>query len=181
METKIDKKEVIKNRLIEWSASSTAHGFPNIIKNKSKSLKLMWTICFLISLGSCTFMIIKSIKDYLQYDVITQIRVISESPTLFPTVTICNINPFTTDYAQDFLKSFYNISSSSNTSFPQEIDPTKIAQYVKSSAFSDENRRKLGFPINETVVYAQFNSIPISHNDFEWYLNIMDLRDNKWI
>jgi len=85
----------IKKEIIELLLATTCHGIPNIIRaKKSYFLTLMWTLSLLICSGYLYYLTIMSIKEYLKYRVITSIEVINESPTLFPTVTICNLNGY---------------------------------------------------------------------------------------
>jgi len=44
--------------------------------------------------------------SYLSYGVSTTSRSLYETPSVFPKITICNANPFTTRYAINFLKEF---------------------------------------------------------------------------
>ena len=46
---------------------------------------------------------------YYQFEVVTQTEIINERPTEFPTVTICNNNPFTTKIAQDLVRNVLTI------------------------------------------------------------------------
>ena len=66
----------IKKKFIEWSISSTSHGYPHIFRNSRTSIKILWTICFIISAGLCAFMVYKSIMDYLKFDVVTKVKLI---------------------------------------------------------------------------------------------------------
>ena len=81
--TKIDKiKQILK--------SSNAHALPRLVENHSKALKLIWLMCFLVSIGSCIYFINRTLTDYLGYKTVTNIDILSEQPALFPTITICN-------------------------------------------------------------------------------------------
>jgi hypothetical protein len=55
------------------------------------------------STGATFYLIARSLMDYLKYEVTSQIKLIDEIPTKFPTVTFCDNNPFTS-IAQDFLQ-----------------------------------------------------------------------------
>ena len=47
----------------------------------------------------CSYLVIQSIMTYFSFEVSTTSRTIFETPTLFPKVTICNTNVFTTEYS----------------------------------------------------------------------------------
>jgi hypothetical protein len=65
---------------VDWSKSTSFHGYPNIFRTKRITLKLMWIICFTISNAFCSYMIVKSMLEYLEYGVNTQIRVVNQIP-----------------------------------------------------------------------------------------------------
>ena len=56
-------KERILELLFETLDGSSIHSFPNMVKNKYKSIKLMWFIIFLASTGVCGYLITKSMKN----------------------------------------------------------------------------------------------------------------------
>ena len=51
------------------------------------------------SAAACSLLVIKSVNEYLHYEVTTTSRVLTEHQSNIPVITICNFNPFTTDYA----------------------------------------------------------------------------------
>jgi len=85
----------IKKIATECSLSSTCHGIPNIARAKDNyCLILMWSLSFAICSGYCLCLTVISLKEFLNYPVITSIDIINESPALFPTVTLCNLNGY---------------------------------------------------------------------------------------
>ena len=74
-------------------------------------LKVYLFVCVIISIGLASYMIIQSIMSYFSFEVITTTRTIFEIPTLFPKVTLCNLNPFTTNFAFEYLKEFDETNS----------------------------------------------------------------------
>ena len=50
-------------------------------------------------------MTIQTLLSYLSYEVITTLRTLLESSTIFPKITFCNLNVFTSEYSVAFLKS----------------------------------------------------------------------------
>jgi hypothetical protein len=79
----------IKMAVADTCHNSTIHALPNIARSDNLLIKAMWLVCFLGSAGFCVFLIVESIQDYLQYDVVTKISSVYEMPAPFPTVTIC--------------------------------------------------------------------------------------------
>jgi hypothetical protein len=62
-------------------------GLPNIIRNENKCLKFMWLILFILGSSGGIYTVIKVINDYLDYEVVTSIKVFNEIPAKFPAVT----------------------------------------------------------------------------------------------
>lgn len=125
-------RDLIKELLIEWSMVSTSHGWPSIFRVKRLKLKVMWFICFIIATGFCGFGVIKSILDFLDYDVVTKIRLVQEKPITYPAVTICNLNPLVTSKANSFILKYFS------ESFAQNF--TNFSNLIK---YSNENEIKL--------------------------------------
>ena len=70
--------------------SSSIHAIPNIIKNKFISIKIVWLICLMASFSGCAWFLIKSINDYMKYDVVTTVRANYVNELTFPVIGICN-------------------------------------------------------------------------------------------
>ena len=72
-------------------------------------LKIIFTIFVLVGLGLGSYTTLNLIISYLDYNVITTVRTISETPVVFPKVTFCNKNFLTTKSAHNFLLNSINI------------------------------------------------------------------------
>ena len=102
-------KEMI-NSLKEVFEDSTIHAIPRIIKSKIMLIKFLWFLCFLVSTGYCSYLILDAVNDYLNYEHTTQIDVYPEVPAKFPYIEFCDINVFQTDIAHEFIISYINRS-----------------------------------------------------------------------
>ena len=88
------KLEKIKRKALDSALSSTSHGLPNIFKTKRLSFKLMWLFFFITCSMIGTFMVFKTTKNYLNYETVTKIDVITEIPSHYPAITFINLrNP----------------------------------------------------------------------------------------
>lgn len=85
------KVERIRLKLAEHILSSAVHGLPNVLRTTSIPLKLMWSLLFAFFTSVAAYMLFKGLFDYLKYEVITNIDIINESPTLFPAITFYNL------------------------------------------------------------------------------------------
>ena len=92
----------IKSVFLEWSQSVTYHCFPKIFKEKTRFfMRFIWTLIFLTFSGLTCYILINNVISYYQFNVVSTIQVVSERESVFPAVTICNSNPFTTKYAEN--------------------------------------------------------------------------------
>ena len=98
---------------LQWSQSVTYHCFPKIFREKTHFiLRILWSMIF-FSFASLTFYIlVNNVISYYQYQTVTSIQIVDEKPALFPTITICDSNAFTTQQAESLIinisQSFYN-------------------------------------------------------------------------
>ena len=93
----------IKLIMVETGLDTTAHGIPNILGNPMWSFKLMWLVCILASCAACGYLLARSVNDYLDHEVVTTIRKVPDSPSIFPTVTLCNTNFVTNRVASNYV------------------------------------------------------------------------------
>ena len=91
--------------LIEAGLTTTIHALPNILRTKYTFLKMFWLFIFLLLSSLCFTLIINNIQTFFQYETVTKTTVNYQVSTEFPTVTICNQNPFVSEQA--FLKFHY--------------------------------------------------------------------------
>ena len=123
--------------------------------------------------GMASYTVVTSFMNYFAYGVTTTTRTFFETPSLFPKVTICNINPFTTQYAFNFLlglnSSVMNAKPNStySQSSAQMYDLYYMAQgIVKSPNFADKNRTLLAHSLDEILISCRFNGKTCNSSDF---------------
>jgi hypothetical protein len=132
-------KEVLYNSL--------AQILIRLIRNPYKILLKLFLFTFvLISIGLASYLVIRSIVDYFTYGVSTTLRTVFETPTLFPKVTFCNINPFTTEYA-------FNL--------------TQNGIYYGND-LSNEEKQRLDHDLNDIILECKFNNNHCVTSDFTW-------------
>ena len=108
--------------------------------------------------------IITNALDFLQYDVVTKINIINESPITFPAITFCNLNGFSSDFATSLINSL-------NNSMRQLSNPDQLRQLVeiKASLLDDTEKKQLGLSIDNSLISCTFNYKACSIEDFHWY------------
>ena len=94
----------IKILVKETLYNSLAQAFIKLNDTQYWSLKVILFIFVLIASGLCSYLIIQLILSYYKYGVSTTAKTLYETPALFPKVTICNVNTFTTEFAVEFLR-----------------------------------------------------------------------------
>ncbi len=67
-------------------------------------VRIVLIVFLLFVIGFSSFLTIQSFVNYFNYDVVTTHRIVKEIPVVFPQITICYTNMFTSEYAVEFLK-----------------------------------------------------------------------------
>jgi hypothetical protein len=81
--------KTIAANLAKLLSESTSYGLPRIFKSKRIILKIFWLVYFLIGSIATIWFILDTINNYLEYDVVSRIRIISETSMPFPAISIC--------------------------------------------------------------------------------------------
>ena len=109
---------------------------------------------------------------YLQYDVTTKTRIVYETPTEFPQVTLCNLNMFTTKYGYTLLSTYYSDSKLTNLSYTAKtyvVAPTALFFLTDIiSNLSDTDKKRISHSIDDILVGCKFNYQQCSSADFTW-------------
>ena len=173
------KKEAIKTIFQEWLHITSIDPFAKIFENHNPLAKLIWT-CILIVLTSLTgYLLIQNLILYYQYDVVTQVNVISVRPMNFPTITICNLNTFTTRYAQSLIanvsiKNYGRDLTNINVTYDQAMlylpNITELTKmYVAQSNFTQDELINLFGDSVDKFLSAKFSGQNLSLNNFNHY------------
>jgi hypothetical protein len=156
----------------ETLCSTTFHGLPNIVRAKNRFQFLVWLLFTLASTIVCVNLVLQSINDFFDYEVVTKIRSYHENKVLFPSVTFCRSQSmFQTDYAHDFLLNFSRLNNLTNvfddvlmgslnySEKTRMIDRllTQAKAEVNRPDFPEENKKKLGYSIEDIVLGCDFS------------------------
>ena len=87
----ITKTSRIKNNVQAILSTSSAHGLNRLFTTKRILFRIMWLNFFICSASFGIYMVSNSVYDYFKYEVVTQMRIIQEAPTQFPTITFYNL------------------------------------------------------------------------------------------
>jgi hypothetical protein len=177
--------EILKDVL----GSSSIHGSSNIVKNQSIVVKLFWTVCLVVSSGFFMYLLIQTVLDFLNFDVVTQIKVEKKITTDFPTVMICNQNLFTTNYSKQTVMNILNVSETQLSArldlpFDNQTDTYNTqsqnfyARYSTSylvkiavKTMNDSQRRLFGSELDKILVACNFATQMCNKTEFEYFYN----------
>lgn len=158
--------------------SSTSHGISHIFKTNNYFLKFMWTGFLIMSCGTCCFLITSNIINYLNWEVVTKIDIVTEIPSIFPTISICSSNPIQTNSSLEFVEEVLNKSQLENNSLFESfsIDYQFKLMFSKYLSMSNvlnlriDEQKKFGMKINESIFSCYYSTNPCNLSlDFEYY------------
>ena len=137
-------------------------GFSNIFRSRHINLKCIWVLVLILSAICCLVLIVKSVQEYLHYEVTTRTRLLAEQESVFPTITICNFNPYTTPYA-DALFSSANITNDVNNIWLLD----KYWRETTGHYLNDAQKEKMS-DLNDILISCQFGFMWCNVADFEF-------------
>jgi hypothetical protein len=164
----------IRDIVFEKTANSTVHGLPRVARSDTCCLKIMWLIFFLTSFSISIFFVIQCINAYLKYEVVTKITQVHKSPAEFPTVSICSINQFSTNFSREFATKILAKNKMLNAyQLDNNLIKTMVSRYfvgmnARDPAVSDEERKRLSMPLEDMLISCTFGAKPCTTYDFEW-------------
>jgi len=135
-------KEVLYNSLAQ--ATIRLYLTPRLIH------KLFLVVFILCSSSLASFLVIQSILQYYTYGVSTTSRNIYETPTLFPKVTLCNYNRFTTKYSFDLI---------------QKLNVSNVENLLPSQ------HKLFSHKLDDVLFFCLFNGKYCDAGDFTWAYN----------
>ena len=167
----------VKSEVKEWSLQTKFDCYSKIYHTKKLSLQLLWLACFILLTAMTAYFVSKNTLDYYEHEVVSNIEIINEKPLEFPSVTICNANPFTSSLAQLLIANMSlnnygeNIEQlSSDEMISNVYEMTKM--HVYSDEFGKARREKLkkGF----RIIKCLFNNIKCNlEQDLSSYFSYM--------
>ena len=140
----------IKSILVDAGQSSTSHGIPNIIRAQYNSLKVLWSILFVLSTAACSYLIFKSLSQFFDNEIVTMIEIKNDISLEFPTITVCNSLPWISTQGESFrieLRKKFNLS---------KYNYADIEWFYFYHSFINENRTSFGLVENAedpTTIY----------------------------
>ena len=81
---------------------------PNAFRAHYRTLAAVWIGLLCAAIGMCAYLIVESTLEYTAWHVVTTVKRESAAQPRLPIISICNIHPFTTTYAYDFIRNVTN-------------------------------------------------------------------------
>jgi hypothetical protein len=159
------KWALLQETFVEFSKRSDVNGYVKIFEYENVFIKFIWFLILLGSLFITGYVLSWSVLAYLEYGVSSQIGLVYEMPTEFPAVTLCDANPFISKQSENVMNSIYT-SKSLGDDFTTLNKLTTML--VSSPSYGDDNRKKLGFDINEFQLNCTFNNKDC-RSELHWY------------
>ena len=161
---KNEQAERIKKLINDDLYNSLSQAIIKIVHTPYWLLKVYLLAFVIISSGLAAYMVINVIFTYLSYGVVATSRIIFEMPTLFPTLTFCHTNMFTSGFALNFLTkvnaeiypnlNIFDRDQMKNVDFATKKQlvnavTLRALQLVNSESYPDEDRKKLGHQLKD--------------------------------
>jgi len=140
------KKETITNLLKETLYNSFAQAIIKLVLSPHAVVKVSLLIFVLVASALASILVIQSFTFYFTYGVSTTSRTIPETPTLFPSVTFCNVNQMTTEYA-------FNLTQKG---------------IANGNNLSNDDKKKLGHDLNDILFDCLFDGNLCDSQNFTW-------------
>ena len=168
------KWHTMRTKFVAWSRTVTYHCYPKIFKPEAScTARIIWLLVFVCFSSSTGLILISNILAYYQFNVVSTIQVVSESPTLYPKVTICDSNPFTTKEAELLISDIitdinYNVTSYFDALYLIDSAVYYAKHFVANPEYGDVNRQRLGFNLSILTCYFNGNVCDF-YADFKWF------------
>ena len=128
----------------KFASASTVIGFTRIVRAETRLMKVFWVLMTLVSLAFGLYLTSGTVKEYLDYDVFTQTKIIQATSSLMPSVTFCINDTDTKD-----LNAFFDQADfSSPTGFKVNLTGEQFYQEgfgdcIKFNHFTQKSEYKL--------------------------------------
>jgi hypothetical protein len=170
-------KKTLSDILNESVMSNAGYALHRVVKKDFLLIRLMWLISLLLLSALCSFLIVKTVGNYLNYEVVTNIKIVNENPSPFPTISICNLKPFDGSYVEKFLMQID--SKLKKTDIEAEDFVLNYHSYayrylIMSNLFdlnkNDTERKLFGKHFKDFIYLCMYGlKYECNESDFEWF------------
>ena len=178
-----------KSQLIKEALDHLYHVdcFIKVVDSKHWLGQVAWLLFFVVFSGATAWLVLLSLLNYFEYELVSKIEVINERPAQFPAITICSSNPFSSEQSQSLIEKIVDESIGVDyfanltywEAYYQMTNLTHLAKmFVQTSAEYAQkgNKSTLGFNLHNVTQNCMFNQKWCSwyyeeniYTDFNWY------------
>ena len=154
-ESNINMEQMLKDNL----SCEMFHFVLNVFYSPHPVIKCFLAFFILVACGLASYTTITLVLTYMEYNVVTTMRTINETPVVFPKVTICNKNPFTSRYAYEFLSEIRTSSEIEHILNEERNSAIKKYQEIRLGLFaiiqnlSDDLKKNMSHDLNDTLLF----------------------------
>ena len=184
------KNATMYAEVVDNMKSLKIDGIPNIIKSRFLCMSIVWLCALLVCLCVCVWLIVGTFNQYFANKVTTTTRHVDERVSVFPSVTFCNMNPFSTAYAFDL------IATANLTSYVTDVSTGSLRDNLRAylalqehmsrtrngSLLTDAEKAMFAEP-DMTLLLCQFNGKACLYRDLQrifhpYYMNCLRFNAN---
>jgi hypothetical protein len=168
----------------DWGVHSSAHGIPSISRKSSMIAKIIWVVILTTSWAYLGYLITSSLIEYFKYEADESVEIITERPTTFPVVDICNLSPYKTilnETYQNIMKNNLTIdyfNPNPNTAIKSYLSKKDEADvFIKEVLLDYENRaskneidlKSMGYKWSDLLLNCKYDGIDCTDDDFTYF------------
>jgi hypothetical protein len=160
----------MKKEFEESVLNTTCHGIPHLMRSKSLILRTIWIVSTVASVCGCSYLITKSIIDYLSFSVVSNIRVVYDNNPIFPMVTICRQDRLVTKESRNYLMKYLNKTEEEMNNIKNNDTFDAFINILNN--FTEEDKMKMGYNVSEIIIECRFNRLDCNkEQDFVAYFD----------
>lgn len=123
----------------EWLDDTPIHGIKHVFKAPSFLRKLLWTIAFSIAAIGLIYNVTARFMFYFEFRTATEVSLDTDvGAIVFPSVTICNLNPVRLSYAKE-----NNLSQLLTHVYSLDIDDAVCKDLARTHTLRDKTLRNI--------------------------------------
>ena len=180
-EENLSKWKRLKEISKRFASESTVIGLTRISKAKTKLIQICWLLMTLVSLAFGLYLTCGTTKDYLEFDVFTQTKIIQATSSLMPSLTFLFTNSSSKDLNSLFEKAEFSTPRGSKRNLSgEQFSDKNFGDCIKFNHFSKGSGHKLvtantlqdQFYFKINLNRAEFESVQVFLSDN--YDNMLD-------
>ena len=143
-------------------------GVAKIFRKTKMAEKLCWTTLLLFSSSVCVFLYVGSITEYFKYEVTTTNRFRQDRHAQLPSISICLINPFNTDYSVTF---FEHNDFKLNNDYNSLMLFLEDSVYNKTGSYMNEEQKHKFSNFDNILLSCKIGNKECNSRMFSWMWN----------